>query len=101
MSLVDYYCNIWARHSHMLAPLTKFTYSKVKFQLTEVAKIISKKIKCIVASSVLFAYPNFSFKNLKSVPMLATYNHDYLVEGKTKQQISIVENQLSIKRGIL
>ena len=35
IGLVNYYSNMWARCSHILATLTNITYSKVKFKWTK------------------------------------------------------------------
>ena len=45
--------------SHMLAPLTKITSSKVKFKRTKIKQDYFKEIKRIVASHNLLAYPYF------------------------------------------
>ena len=34
--LVNYYCNMWARCSHMLLNLTKITSNKVKLKWTKI-----------------------------------------------------------------
>ena len=36
--LLNYYRNVWERHSHTLDPFTKLLTSKVKFKWTEVEK---------------------------------------------------------------
>ena len=33
IGLVNYYWNMWERHSHMLAPLTNIMSSKVKYEI--------------------------------------------------------------------
>ena len=38
IGVVNYYNNMWARFSHMLAPVTKITSNNVKFKWTKVKK---------------------------------------------------------------
>ena len=45
IGLVNYYCNMWARRSHTLSPLTSITSIKVKFELTEVEQEAFEDIK--------------------------------------------------------
>ena len=46
-------------YSHMLAPLTKLTPSKVKYKWTEVEQKSFKEIKRIVSPNILLAFPYF------------------------------------------
>ena len=46
-------------YSHMLAPLTKLTPSKVKYKWTEVEKKLFGEIKRIVSPNILLAFPYF------------------------------------------
>ena len=51
---------MWARHSHMLAPLTKITPSKVRFKWTKIGQDTFDEIKPIVARNTLLAYTGFN-----------------------------------------
>ena len=38
VGLINYYINVWERHSHMLSHLTELMFSKVKCKWAEVKK---------------------------------------------------------------
>ena len=46
-------CNMWKIHSHMLAPVTKITPSKVKFKWTKIEQEALEEIKRILACNFL------------------------------------------------
>lgn len=60
IGLVNYYRHMWRGRSHLLAPLTKLTSTKVKFIWMEEHQVAFEKIKRIVAREVLLAYPDFN-----------------------------------------
>ena len=51
---------MWARHSHMLAPLTKITHNKVKYKWTKIEQDAFDEIKRIVSRDTLLIYPDFN-----------------------------------------
>ena len=42
IGLLNYYRDIWARHPHVLNPLSRLTSSKVNFKWDEVKQKVSK-----------------------------------------------------------
>ena len=60
IGLINYYRYMWERCSHTLAPWTKLTPNKVKFEWTEIEKIVFEDIKYILAWSILSDYPDCS-----------------------------------------
>ena len=59
MGVIKSYNYMWPRRAHPLAPLTKLTYIKRNFKLTEVEQDDFNKIKWIVARNTLLTYPDF------------------------------------------
>ena len=57
---MNYYRNMWPRQSHMLAPLTRLTSIKRKFEWTQVDQDDFKKIERIVARNNSLIYPDFN-----------------------------------------
>ena len=57
---MDYYRNMWARHSHTLSPLTCITSSKLKFKWTKIKQDDFDQIKRIIAWNTLSSYPYFN-----------------------------------------
>ena len=51
---------MWERRSHTLAPLTRITSSKVKFQWTKTKQDAFDEIRKTVACDTLLAYPDFN-----------------------------------------
>ena len=60
MGVINYYCNIWPRRSHMLVPLTILTFINRKLKWTKVEQDAFDKIKRIVARDTLLTYPYFN-----------------------------------------
>ena len=50
---------MWIRRSEVLAPLTKLTSNKEKWQWTNVEQKVFDKIKRIISRETLLAYPDF------------------------------------------
>ena len=75
IGVVNYYRNILARHSHMLAPLTKITFSKVKFKWDKIEQYAFGVIKRILAHRILYKLIQVLLKNLKFVPMLVSSSY--------------------------
>ena len=68
IGVVNYYCNMWPRMSHMLAPLTRITSNKSKFEWIKVEQDALGKSKRTVSRDTLLTYPYFN-KALKFTPM--------------------------------
>ena len=60
IGVMNYYHNMWARRSHMLAPLTRITSTRVNFKWTKIKQDDFKKIKRIVARDTLSTYSDFN-----------------------------------------
>ena len=60
IGVINYYCNMWTRQSHMLAPLTRLTYIKINFKWTNIEQDSFDRIKQIVARGTLFKYTYFN-----------------------------------------
>ena len=58
--LVNYYHNIWARPSYMLAPLTNIISSKVKIKWTLLKQDVFEEIEQIVACDNISTHPYFN-----------------------------------------
>ena len=58
--MVNYYRDMWIRHSEVLAPLTPLTSSNIKFEWTNVEQMAFNKIKQIVRCETLLSYPDFN-----------------------------------------
>ena len=101
IGLLNYYCNVWEIHSHILAPLTQLNSSKFKFKHTEFKQKVFEEIKRILACNILSAYPDL-LKNLKSVLMLAASNQNNLLYNKANRCIyTDCMNNLTIFLGTL
>ena len=59
IGIVIYYRNMWFRRSELLAPLTSLTSSKVKFEWLPIHQQAFDKIKKVIETEVLLAYPEF------------------------------------------
>ena len=89
--LVNYYCDMWARHSYMLAHLTKSTSGKVKYKWTEVEQKAFKEIKRIVAPNILLAFPYFD-KVFKILTDASEFQLLVVISQEGKHVAFIVEN---------
>ena len=59
IGLVNYYRDMWGRRSDILAPLTRLTSIKVKWQWTDVEQNAFDTMKKIMARDTILAYPDF------------------------------------------
>ena len=57
---------MWPKRAHILAPLTKLTSEKVKFEWTKEHQDAFEAMKTQVGRDVLLSYPNFNKKNYDS-----------------------------------
>ena len=57
ISAVTYYCDMWPRHSHILAPLTDLT-GKGTFQWNSIHQQAFDAMKALMAEDVLLRYPD-------------------------------------------
>ena len=60
IGVINYYCYMWPRQSHMLVPLTILTSSKRVFRWTQAKQDAFDRIKQIVARDTLLTYPYFN-----------------------------------------
>ena len=58
--LVNYYIDMWLKHAHTIAPVTKLCLAKVKFKWTGVESDAFIPTNKIVGRDVLLSYPNFN-----------------------------------------
>ena len=82
--MINYYCDMWAKRSEILAPLTKLCSSRVKFEWGEPQQKAFDNMKQILSWEVLLAYPNFS--KLFEIHMDASatkLRHSHFAEWKT------------------
>jgi RNase H-like domain found in reverse transcriptase len=59
IGIVNYYSNMWFCRSELLAPLTSLTSSNVKFEWLPSHQQAFDKIKKVIETEVLLAYPDF------------------------------------------
>jgi hypothetical protein len=57
--IVNYYHNMWFCRSELLAPLTSLTSSKVKFEWLPTHQLAFDKIKKVIETEFILAYPDF------------------------------------------
>ncbi|MGH7974186.1 MAG: RNase H-like domain-containing protein, partial [bacterium] len=60
IGLVNYYRDMWPHRAHILAPLTRLTSNKVKFEWGEEEEAAFKKMKSLITSDVLLRFPDHS-----------------------------------------
>jgi hypothetical protein len=60
IGMINYYRDMWAGRSEILAPLSKLTSKNAKWQWTEVEQEAFENIKKIISKEVLLSYPNFN-----------------------------------------
>ena len=83
LGMVQYYCDLWARGSKMLAPLTSLVgecgqikvtrakgTKKVSWHWDEVHQKSFNHIKATIAKEVVLAYPDYILKTLRFTPTL-------------------------------
>ena len=59
VGMVNYYCDMWKQHSHLLTPLTALTQKGHKFKWTDLEQKAVDKIKRVFAQNTILTYPNF------------------------------------------
>ena len=58
--MVNYFRDMWKRHSHLLTPLTALVQKGNKFKWTDLEqKTFGQKIKKVLAQNTILTYPNF------------------------------------------
>ena len=60
IGVANYYPNMWPRRPHTLAPLTRITSNKRKFQRKKIEQDAFDEIKWTVARDNLLTYPYFN-----------------------------------------
>ncbi len=57
MALLTFYCDMWPRRSHIMAPLTALT-GKSQFLWTSIRQEAFEQLKALIAEDALLAYPD-------------------------------------------
>jgi hypothetical protein len=60
IGMVNYYRDMWPLRSHLLAPLSSLTSSKVKWKWTTEHQESFDKMKALIAKETLLTFPDFS-----------------------------------------
>jgi RNase H-like domain found in reverse transcriptase/Reverse transcriptase (RNA-dependent DNA polymerase) len=60
IGIVNYYCDMWFCRSELLDPLTSLTSGNVKFEWLPSQQKAFDKIKKVIETEVLLAYPDFN-----------------------------------------
>jgi hypothetical protein len=60
IGLVNYYCYMWQRRSHILAPLSSLASKLIPFKWTEEHQKAFEEIKNMVSKEVLLTFPDYS-----------------------------------------
>jgi hypothetical protein len=106
LGMVNYYHDMWRRHSHILAPLTQYASPNMKFRWTSEMQEAFDHVKHLITCETLLSFPDFtkefhlytdaSEHQLGSVIMqddkpLAFYSHKLT---KTQRNYTIGEQEL-------
>ena len=60
IGMVNYYRDMWPKRSHLLAPLSALTSSKVKWKWTDECQLAFEQMKEMIARETLLTYPDFN-----------------------------------------
>ena len=60
IGMVNYYRDMWPKRSHLLAPLSALTSSKVKWNWTDKCQLAFEDMKELIARETLLTYPDFN-----------------------------------------
>ncbi len=60
IGLVNYYRDMWAKRSHVLAPLAALTSNQAKWEWKEEHQKVFNEVKKIIAKEVLLTFPDFN-----------------------------------------
>ena len=60
IGMVNYYRDMWPKRSHLLAPLSALTSSKVKWNWTDECQKAFEQMKDMIARETLLTYPDFN-----------------------------------------
>ena len=60
IGMVNYYRDMWPQRSHLMAPLSSMTSSKVKWNWTEECSQAFAKLKDLIAKETLLSFPDFN-----------------------------------------
>jgi hypothetical protein len=60
IGMVNYYRDMWPKRSHLLAPLSALTSSKVKWNWTKECQTSFDQMKELIARETLLTYPDFN-----------------------------------------
>ena len=60
IGMINFYRDMWAKRSEILAPLTKLCSKKVKFKWTEIENNAFEEAKRVISKDVLLSYPDFN-----------------------------------------
>jgi RNase H-like domain found in reverse transcriptase len=62
IGLINYYCDMWRRRSHVLAPLTELTSKKIPWKWGLAEQAAFKEAKRIISKNSMLAFPDFNKK---------------------------------------
>ena len=58
--MMNFYCDMWIRRSHILAPLSRLTSKDVKWQWTEKEQKAFSMAKKIMSKETILRFPDFN-----------------------------------------
>ena len=61
IGVINYYRDMWPRHSHILAPLSKLVSPNMKFKWTDIEQKAFEEIKKVISKDVLLNYPTLRY----------------------------------------
>ncbi len=116
LGMVQYYCDLWARRSKMLAPLTSLVeeYSQTKvtrakgskkapWHWDEVHQRAFNHVKATIAREVVLAYPDFSkvfeiYTSASSKQLGAVITQEYMQIAFFSRKLSTTQHKYSVTK---
>ena len=60
LGMINYYCDMWKRRSHILAPLSRLISKTVKYKWTDVEQKAFEQAKRMIQQETMLSYPDFN-----------------------------------------